>query len=164
METLSGATLNDHIDELAAFEPNGFPVVSLCLNMQPDQHGRDNFGPFVRKEFRARAKALPADSPELASFTRDAERITQYLRTEVRPSANGLAIFACAGAREYFKAVQLDAPVHRHQLHVCREPHLVAADMLVARAGLSGASVIFIEDTALLAGVGGVAALLRYRL
>jgi peptide subunit release factor 1 (eRF1) len=44
-----------------------------------------------------------------------------------------------------------------------REPHLVAADMLVTRARQSGARVTFIEDPALLADVGGVGALLRYR-
>lgn len=31
-------TLMDQLDELAAFEPNGFPLISLYLNMQPDQH------------------------------------------------------------------------------------------------------------------------------
>ena len=44
-----------------------------------------------------------------------------------------------------------------------REPHLVAADLLVARARLTGARVIFVEDPALLADVGGTGALLRYR-
>ena len=39
-----------------------------------------------------------------------------------------------------------------------REPHLVAADLLVTRARLSGARVTFIEDSALLAGVGGCGA------
>lgn len=45
-----------------------------------------------------------------------------------------------------------------------REPHLVAADLLVTRARQTGARVTFIEDAALLAGVGGCGALLRYRL
>ena len=44
-----------------------------------------------------------------------------------------------------------------------REPHLVAADLLVARARMTGARVIFVEDPALLADVGGTGALLRYR-
>jgi peptide subunit release factor 1 (eRF1) len=114
----------NHLDELAAFEPTGYPFISLYLNLQPDQHGRDNFESFVRKEFKTKAKSLPADSLELMSFKRDTARIESYLRNDVRPSANGLAIFASAGANDYFKAVQLTAPLKRHDLHVNERPHL----------------------------------------
>ena len=41
---------------------------------------------------------------------------------------------------------------------------VMAADLLVTRARQTGARVTFIEDQALLAGVGGVGALLRYRI
>ena len=116
--------LMNQLDELAAFEPAGYPFVSLYLNLQPDQHGRDNFKSFVRKEFKTKAKSLPPESLELTSFKRDTARIESYLRNEVRPSANGLAIFACAGANDYFKALQLDAPLKRHDLHVNERPHL----------------------------------------
>lgn len=116
--------LMNQLDELAAFEPNGYPFISLYLNLQPDQHGRDNFQSFVRKEFKAKAKSFPADSLELMSFNRDKARIEAYLRDDIRPSANGLAIFACAGANDYFKAVQLTAPLRRHDLHVNERPHL----------------------------------------
>lgn len=44
------------------------------------------------------------------------------------------------------------------------EPHLRAADLLVTRARNTGAQITFIEDSALLADVGGVGALLRYQL
>ena len=128
---LSDVTFDRHLDELAAIEPTGFPFISLYLNTQPDQHGRDNFESFVRKEFKARAKALAEDSPEMASFRRDTARIMAYLRDELRPSANGLALFACAGAGGFFKAVQLDAPVKRHQLHVTQEPYLYPLARLI---------------------------------
>jgi peptide subunit release factor 1 (eRF1) len=46
-----------------------------------------------------------------------------------------------------------------------REPRLaVMADTLVTQARLTGARVTFIEDQALLADMGGVGALLRFRL
>ena len=45
-----------------------------------------------------------------------------------------------------------------------RETQLMAADLLVTRARQTGARVTFIEDPALLGGVGGVGALLRYRI
>jgi peptide subunit release factor 1 (eRF1) len=85
----------NHLDELAHFEPAGYPFISLYLNLEPDQHGRDNFESFVRKEFKAKAKSFAPESLELMSFKRDTARIESYLRNEVRPSANGLAIFAC---------------------------------------------------------------------
>jgi peptide subunit release factor 1 (eRF1) len=116
---------------LSAIEPTGFPFISLYLNAQPDQHGRDNYESFVRKEFKARAKAFAEDSLEMASFRRDTARIMAYLRDELRPSANGLALFACAGAGGFFKAVQLDAPVKRHQLHVTQEPYLYPLARLI---------------------------------
>jgi peptide subunit release factor 1 (eRF1) len=124
-------TLIRHLDELAAYEPNGLPFVSLYLNAEADQHGRDNFEPFVRKEFKARAKAFAPDSIELASFERDSARIKRYLLEELRPSANGLALFACAGKENYFKAVQLDVPIKRNQMYVCHEPHLYPLARLI---------------------------------
>lgn len=131
MKDITDLTLMDQLDELVAFEPNGFPFISLYLNMQPDQHGRDNFKSFVRKEFNAKAKSFAAESLELASFERDTSRIRAYLRDEVRPSANGLAIFACAGADDYFNAVQLDAPIQKHRLHVDERPHLYPLARLI---------------------------------
>lgn len=131
MKDITDLTLMDQLDELVAFEPNGFPFISLYLNMQPDQHGRDNFESFVRKEFNAKAKSFAAESLELASFERDRARIRAYLRDEVRPSANGLAIFACSGADDYFNAVQLDAPIHKHRLHVDERPHLYPLARLI---------------------------------
>ncbi|HEX7294110.1 MAG TPA: Vms1/Ankzf1 family peptidyl-tRNA hydrolase [Pyrinomonadaceae bacterium] len=124
MTEVTDIQLMDHLDELAAFEPNGFPFISLYLNLQPDQHGRDHFMPFVRKEFTERAKSFPKNSLELASFQLATTRIMTYLRNEVRPSANGVAIFACAGADVYFKTVQLDAPIQQHRLHIGERPHL----------------------------------------
>jgi peptide chain release factor subunit 1 len=124
MNEVTQTTLIDDLDELAAFEPTGFPFISLYLNLQPDQHGRDRFMPFVRKEFTERAKSFPKNSLELASFKLAATRIMSYLRNELRPSANGLAIFACAGADVYFKTVQLEAPIQQHRLHISERPHL----------------------------------------
>jgi peptide subunit release factor 1 (eRF1) len=124
MTEVTQTTLMDDLDELASFEPNEFPFISLYLNLQPDQHGRDHFMPFVRKEFSERAKSFPKNSLELASFKLATTRIMSYLRNEVRTSANGVAVFVCAGADVYFKTVQLDAPIQQHQLHISGRPHL----------------------------------------
>jgi peptide chain release factor subunit 1 len=98
--------------------------MSLYLNTQPDQHGRANFESFIRKEFRARARSYSLRSPERESFERDAKRVTEYLRDKLRPSANGLAVFACAGANDFFEAVQVDAPIDEHRFYVYHQPHL----------------------------------------
>lgn len=116
-------TLTDQLSRLAAFEPSPYPVISLYLNTQPDQRGRDNFQAFVRKELKARAQTYPQRSPEREMLEKDKERIAAYLETELRPSANGVAIFAC-DAGELFEAVQLDAPVEGHWLYVGDQPHL----------------------------------------
>jgi peptide chain release factor subunit 1 len=123
--------LSNLLDRLAGFEPTGLPVISLYLNMRPDERGRDHFEPFVRKEFKERAKTFAQHSAERESFDRDAERINQYLEQNVRASANGLAIFACAGANDFFEAVQLDAPVERHRLAVSNRPDLYPLARLI---------------------------------
>jgi peptide subunit release factor 1 (eRF1) len=130
MKELTIEMINRHLDELTAFEPNGFPFVSLYLNAQADQHGRDNFQPFVRKELTRRARTFPVDSIERVSFERDAARIEKYLESELRASANGLAIFAGAGADNYFKAIQLAAPIETNELHVSERPHLYPLALL----------------------------------
>ena|ERR1043165_5267158 len=81
--------LMNQLDELAAFEPAGYPFVSLYLNLQPDQHGRDNFKSFVRKEFKTKAKLLPPESLELTSFKRDTpeSNLTCAMRYALRPMA-----------------------------------------------------------------------------
>lgn len=115
--------LSELMDRLTAFQPTGFPVISLYLNAQADQHGRDSYDLFVRKELGERAKTFETGSAERESFDRDAERIIKFLEEEARPSANGIAIFACAAA-DFFEGAQLDAPIEENRLYVFDQPHL----------------------------------------
>ena len=115
--------VTDQLDRLAALEPAPYPVVSLYLNTQPGPTGRDQFQTFVRKEFTARSRTYPAKSAERESLEKDLERISRYLETELQPSANGVAIFACS-AGELFEAVQLNAPIEEHWLYIGDQPHL----------------------------------------
>jgi peptide chain release factor subunit 1 len=115
--------LTDQLDRLAAFEPVPYPVVSLYLTTSPGQTGRDQHQAFVRKEFAARSRTYPANSPERESLDHDVARISRYLETELRPSSNSVAIFACSAA-ELFEAVQLGAPVDQHWLYIGDQPHL----------------------------------------
>ena len=125
-------TLTDQLSRLAAFEPSPYPVVSLYLNTQPNERGRDNFQAFVRKELKARAATYPARSPEREMIERDLERIARFLENDIQPSANGVAIFAC-DAGELFETVQLNAPLDDHWLYVGDQPHLYPLARLAAQ-------------------------------
>jgi peptide chain release factor subunit 1 len=115
--------ITEQLDRLARFEPVPYPVVSLYLNMQPNEHGRDQYGAFVRQEFKARSRTYPPGSPDRESLDKDLERINAFLGNELQPSANGVAIFACS-AGEMFEAIQMTAPVERHWLYIGDAPHL----------------------------------------
>lgn len=122
--------LGAQLDRLAAFEPGPFPVVSLYLNMQPDQIGRDNFEPFLRKDLGERIRTYGPDRPEHESLAKDGDRIRDYLANNVEPSVNGLALFACSGSN-LFEAVQMAAPITQHRLFVSDQPHLYPLARLI---------------------------------
>jgi hypothetical protein len=115
--------IHEALDRLARFEPVDLPVLSLYLNTQANEAGKTRFEPFVRKELPARAKTYAARSAERMSFDRDVERIGEALRT-LEPSANGAAIFACAGKDDFFEMLLLEAPIEDNQLFVGGQPHL----------------------------------------
>lgn len=144
MKHLSNDLMAEHLDELTTFEPNGFPFVSLYLNTQADQHGRDNFESFVRKELASRAKTFTEGSREREYFERDAGRIIRYLMDNLEPSANGAAIFACTGKDGFFKAIQLDAPIHNNRLHVSDRPHIYPLARLIEQ---NPVYVVLLADT-----------------
>jgi peptide chain release factor subunit 1 len=114
--------LSAQLDRIAGFDPGPFPVTSLYLNMQPDQNGRDNFEPFLRKELADRFRTYADNGPERASLDKDAEKIRAYVG-RVDSSANGLALFACSGA-DFFEAVPLAVPIDEHRLFISDQPHL----------------------------------------
>ncbi len=116
--------LRDELDRLAAFEPTTWPVVSLYLNAQPNQHGRDEYDTFLRKMFGERLKSYRPSTGARRSLERDAERIQTYLAGELRKSSNGVAIFACAAEHDFFSALQFDAPLEEHALVISDRPHL----------------------------------------
>ena len=114
--------LSAQLDRLAAFEPGPFPVISLYLNLQADDRGRDRFEPFLRKELADRVRTYAARAPERESLQMDAAKIRQYV-AGIEASVNGLALFACSGA-DLFEPVLLAAPIDQHRLYISNEPHL----------------------------------------
>lgn len=120
--TALATPLREQLDRLAAFEPTEWPVLSLYLDMRPDQHGRDNYDAFLRKAFLERGRTLTGAASRC--FERDVQAIREYLSTDVRESANGLALFACSAADDFFEAVQLEVPFEDHGLFIGAVPHL----------------------------------------
>jgi len=120
----AGSAVRQLLVKLAAFEPTSLPVLSVYLNMQPDQHGRTpDLQPYLEREFRSLARTWHAGTPERESFDRDAERIRVFIEGHLENSANGLALFACAG-KDFFETIQLAAPVREHRIYVYNQPHL----------------------------------------
>lgn len=124
IDTTPSQSFEAQFQRLADFEPSPFPVISLYLNTQPDEHGRDHFESFLRHELAARARTFPAGSSEAESFARDTARIQAYIEKELKPAANGLALFACAGGDDFFETIQLQAPIDENRLYVTDQPHL----------------------------------------
>jgi len=117
--------MEEPLARLVAFEPTTFPVLSVYLNTQPDQHGRTpDPAPYLHREFKALARTWAPSSPDRHSFDRDVERIVSYATDRIDPAANGVAIFACWGAEEFFEAIQLTAPVSDNRVYAYNQPHL----------------------------------------
>ena len=126
---------------LPPLEPGPFPVVSLYLNAQPDQHGRDHFEPFLRKELRradshlsgrrSRAREPRARMPDRsASMWRRRRR-----RSTASPSSR-------RAAPVLSRPIELAAPDRRAPAVHLEQPHLYplarAARRISALRGAGG--------------------------
>jgi peptide chain release factor subunit 1 len=122
---VNAMSLEHLVEKLAAFEPQGdLPVVSLYLNAQADEHGRHNFLSFVRKQFPERAKTYELNTPERKSLDADFVRLNRYLEQDIRSATQGIAIFACSAANNFFEPVQLEVPIEHNRLFIYDHPHL----------------------------------------
>jgi peptide subunit release factor 1 (eRF1) len=121
--------LSAQLDRLAGWDSGPFPVVSLYLNLQPDDRGRDQFAAFLRKELDDRIATYGAEGPERASLVEDANKIREYVET-IDPSANGLALFASSGA-DLFEAMPTAAPIPQHAVFISAGPHLYPLARLI---------------------------------
>src|SRR5436190_20949663 len=106
------------LTRLLEFETSDLPVISLYLDGRANEHGKSDFGPFVRKQLAGRARTYAPHSEARQSFDEDFVRIERFLENEFQPSTQGVAIFACAGERDFFEAGQFEVPFERNQLFV----------------------------------------------
>jgi peptide chain release factor subunit 1 len=126
---LAAEQLDTRLDHLASFNGGPLPVVSLYLDTRPDQHGRDHFQPFLRKELARCVRDFVGTLDARASLEQDVSAIHHYL-DGVDRRANSIALFACSGAG-LFEPIALEAPVSEHLVHIAFQPHLYPLARLV---------------------------------
>ena len=116
--------LSSLLHRLASYEPRGGEVISLYLNLGPDQHGRGAHDVFLRRAFADRLKVAAAHPDTGDGLARAVARIEAYLADDVDRAAKAAAIFATADGDDLFEAVPLEAPIDGHQLFLGPVPHL----------------------------------------
>ncbi len=116
--------VNNLMEKLINFEPNGSPFISIYLNAEPDNQGRDKFGAWLKKVLSMRTKGFDENSAEMESYEKDVKQIMDFAEKEIDDAANGIAIFACHGANEFFETVQFDTPLPNNLLEVFDRPHI----------------------------------------
>ena len=114
---------SEMLKKLSNIESTEFPFISVYLNTEPNEHGRADFNVFLKKQLSEHQDKIKEDSKERESFDRDAERISEYA-AKINPSANGVAIFACSGANDFFKTVEFDVPFQNDRFFVFNKPHI----------------------------------------
>lgn len=119
------------LERLLNFEPTPAPVISLYLDARVDQHGQQTFLPFVRKQLTERIKTYDNQSEERLSLEEDFVRIARYFEGEIPASVQGLAIFTCSAASDWFEVGQFDVAFERNRLVVSDRPHLYPLARLI---------------------------------
>jgi peptide subunit release factor 1 (eRF1) len=114
--------LRDQLDRLASFEPGTGSVISLYLDMRPDQNGQRAHVPmFLRNSVDEQNRSL--SGKERADFERTIERIRKYIDESVPRSSNGVALFASTTG-DVFEAIPFDVPIEQPSMHVGPVPQL----------------------------------------
>ena len=115
--------LNSLVEKLAAFEPSGAPFISLYLNAEVNQNGREDYPIWLRNELRAQVQDLEEDGEELRAFNETFERINNFLEKEADNAANGIAVFASTGG-DFFETAQFDTAFPENLMVTFDRPHI----------------------------------------
>ncbi len=119
------------LNRLLSFEPTPAPVISLYIDARVNEHGQRTFMPFVRKQLNERVKSYDVQSEERKSFEEDFVRIMRYLEHEVPDSVQGLALFACSAAKDWFEVGDFEAPFERNRVFISDRPHVYPLARLI---------------------------------
>ena len=114
--------LREQLDRLAAFEPSESSIISLYIDMRPDQNGqRTHVDTFLRNSFDEQTRSLTGE--QRAGLERAAGRISQYIAEQTPKSTKALAIFTSISG-DLFEAIPFGVPIERPSMHVDAVPHL----------------------------------------
>jgi peptide chain release factor subunit 1 len=117
--------LNNLIEKLAAFEPNGAKVVSIYLNAKANETGREDYPVWLKNQFYEYSIQFENEAEKTRQYSEVQERINNFLEKEADKAANGIAIFAAVGGDgEFFETVQLDEAFPHNRFFVFDRPHL----------------------------------------
>ncbi|MEJ7863433.1 MAG: hypothetical protein WKF90_17525 [Pyrinomonadaceae bacterium] len=90
----------DLMRKLAEFEPTEMPVLSVYLDMRPQETGENpgvRSGEIVLKDrLHEIEKTYRPRGDDLDSFLADRERIEEFVNRKMSPGTSGLIIFACS--------------------------------------------------------------------
>src|SRR5215203_4282370 len=107
--------MSDNIESvlkrLAEVNLSAYPVVSVYLNTQANAQGRDQFASWIRKQLAERARTFEQHSAAAENFQADCQAIETWLRDNLEPASNSVAIFSCHGESGFFEAIQLAVPI-----------------------------------------------------
>lgn len=156
--------MRELLRRLADMEPVGLPVLSIYLDMRPQDTGEDpalRSGLVVlRDRLREIEKTFLPRGRSLVSFRKDVERIQRYLDEEFPVSAQGVAIFACSG-RDLFQTVEAGVPFE-NLVSVGQTPDLYQLARLLDEQATSVVAVVdtntarlFVARSGFLEEVGG---------
>jgi peptide subunit release factor 1 (eRF1) len=112
--------IREQLDRLAAIEPSGREIISLYLDMRPDQNGQHSH---IETFLRSRVDELGRTGRGREGFDKAIERISQYIAEQAPKSARGLAIFTST-TEDLFEAIPIDVPIEHPSMHVDAVPHL----------------------------------------
>jgi peptide subunit release factor 1 (eRF1) len=117
--------LTNLIKKLSAFEPDGFPFLSIYMDAGPNEVGRDGYAVWLKTQLSEQREQYKENEFELKRFDDAVERINEYLDNDVDPAANGIAIFASLNDETpFFEAVQLEVPFEEDQFYSYDRPHI----------------------------------------
>jgi peptide subunit release factor 1 (eRF1) len=116
--------VEEALARLAAIASPSDPIVSLYLDLRPDQNGRRRPEEFFNRAFNEQVETFEPSSSARRLLQKDADRIRRFLETGVPASAKTAAVFSCSGDPDLFETLHLDAPIDGHRLYIDRQPHL----------------------------------------
>ena len=116
--------LNKLIEKLAAFEPSGAKVISIYLDAQAGQNGRDEYQAWLKTQFYEYSVQFDKNAEKERKYKEISERINNFLDTEADEAARGIAIFAAVDDDALFETAQLDEPFPNNRFFVFDRPHI----------------------------------------